>query len=235
MALTELRSEIEGMIEANDLHGLLLKTGEIHGHHCVGSALGVMAAQSAMKELGIKENTGMEHVIALVETNSCFSDGVQIVTGCTFGNNALIYQDFGKSAVTLLKRNGEGVRVSIRPGAGKIIENLDLESRERYKKFLEDRETLSEEEKRIMELNEKLCFRIFTLEKYSILKTERVKMDIPAEYSRILESAFCAMCGEKVMATKTVERDGETLCIPCSDANYMQLDWSGIRRIDKGE
>lgn len=91
--MTELRDEITRMIETDDLPGLLRKTGELHGHHCVGSALGVIAAHKAMKELGIKETTGMEHVLAIVETNNCFSDGVQVVTGCTFGNNALIYRD----------------------------------------------------------------------------------------------------------------------------------------------
>ena len=87
--MNETRIEIEKMIESNDLAGLLQKTALIHGHHCVGSAMGVIAAHHAMKAMGIVQNTGMEHLIAVVETNSCFSDGVQMVTGCSFGNNSL--------------------------------------------------------------------------------------------------------------------------------------------------
>ncbi|MCL4502615.1 MAG: FmdE family protein [Deltaproteobacteria bacterium] len=40
-------------------------------------------------------------MVAIVECNNCFTDGIQAVTGCTFGNNALIFQDLGKTAVTV--------------------------------------------------------------------------------------------------------------------------------------
>ena len=74
--------------------------------------MGIKAAARAMKELGAK-STGMEEIVAIVETNSCFADGVQMVTGCSFGNNALIYRDYGKTAFTLAKRTGEGIRISV--------------------------------------------------------------------------------------------------------------------------
>ena len=53
------RIEIDKKIEENDLPRLLYLTGLIHGHHCRGSAMGVMAAHYAMKAMNIKENTGM--------------------------------------------------------------------------------------------------------------------------------------------------------------------------------
>jgi len=31
----------------------------------------------------------MENLMAVVEINTCFADGVQAVSGCTLGNNAL--------------------------------------------------------------------------------------------------------------------------------------------------
>src|SRR4030042_5329987 len=113
--MNDTRIEIEKMIESNDLAGLLHKTALIHGHHCVGSAMGVIAAHHAIKAMDVAENTGMEHLIAVVETNSCFSDGVQVVTGCSFGNNSLVYRDYGKTAFSLVKRSGEGVRVWVCP------------------------------------------------------------------------------------------------------------------------
>ena len=116
--MNQTRIEIEKKIEENDLEGLLHLTALIHGHHCVGSAMGVIAAHYAMKALDVKENIGMEHVIAIVETNSCFSDGIQMITGCSFGNNSLVYRDYGKTAFSLIKRNGEGVRLSTKPDLG---------------------------------------------------------------------------------------------------------------------
>lgn len=36
----------------------------------------IIAAQYAMNALNVKEDTGMEHVIVVAETNNCFSDGI---------------------------------------------------------------------------------------------------------------------------------------------------------------
>ena len=110
------RRKIEEAIYSGDLSTLLNMSGMLHGHFCPGSAFGVKAGARAMRDLGIKKSTGMEEVIAIVEINSCFSDGIQIVTGCTFGNNALIYRDLGKTAFTLTRRNGDGIRISVKPG-----------------------------------------------------------------------------------------------------------------------
>ena len=73
--------------------------------------MGVKASARAVRELRVASK-GMEEVVAIIETNNCFSDGVQMVTGCSFGNNALIYRDYGKTAVTLAKRTGEALRVA---------------------------------------------------------------------------------------------------------------------------
>lgn len=226
--MTSVRSKIESMIAYDDLAGLLTKTGELHGHHCVGSALGIMAAHLAMKELGVEKVTGMEHVLAIVETNSCFSDGVQVVTGCTFGNNALIYRDYGKTTLTLIKRSGEGVRVAIKPESGEVLKNRNPEAAELYRKVVTERKGTGEDEKRMLELNKKHCYDILSIPVEKVFTVERVKMEPPARYSRILESRMCDKCGEKVMETKTVTKDGQTYCIPCAEAEYAQLDWSGI-------
>lgn len=226
--MTGIRSEIERMVEEGDLRGLLTRTGEIHGHHCVGSAMGVMAAYRAMKELGVKENAGMEHVLAIVETNSCFSDGVQVVTGCTFGNNALIYRDYGKTAFTLLKRDCEGVRISARPEVGDLLRNGDPEAGELYRRVVNERTATPEEEARMMELNKKHCYDVLSTPAEKVFKIEKVTMEPPARYSKILGSHVCVICGGKVMESRSVEREGKYFCIPCSGEEYHQLDWSGI-------
>jgi formylmethanofuran dehydrogenase subunit E len=106
------RSEIESLIRGGDLSGLLRKAGELHGHWCNYLTYGVKAGYYAIKEMGVT-NTGMEEVIAIVETNNCFSDGVQMVTGCSFGNNSLIYRDWGKTAVTVSRRDGQAIRIAL--------------------------------------------------------------------------------------------------------------------------
>jgi formylmethanofuran dehydrogenase subunit E len=65
-----LRNEIQRLIEVGNLAGSLNKAGELNGHICSYLTYGVMAGYVAMHELGVK-GTGMEEVIAIVETNNC--------------------------------------------------------------------------------------------------------------------------------------------------------------------
>ncbi len=55
-----------------------------------------MASVYGLWELGVESmyfDGIMEDLAAIVEVNACFADGVQAVSGCTLGNNALIYRD----------------------------------------------------------------------------------------------------------------------------------------------
>ena len=222
--------EVEKKIEENDLDGLLYLTGLIHGHHCVGSTMGVIAAHHAMKKLGIRESTGMEHIIAVVETNSCFSDGVQLVTGCTFGNNSLVYHDYGKTAFSLVKRNGEGIRLSRKQDIGDLLKDRRPEALS-FSKLVNERDATPEEEARIIELNKEHCYNVLEVPADKIFDVEEVKVDLPG-YSRILGSLVCPSCGEKFMENKAVEKGDELLCPDCG-GEYGALDWDGIHFLCK--
>jgi len=72
---------------------LLMKAKEFHGHICPFLAIGVRMSVLAMEKLGIGKDemaSVREDVLAIVECNNCLTDGVQVATGCTFGNNSLI-------------------------------------------------------------------------------------------------------------------------------------------------
>lgn len=230
--MNDTRIEIEKMIESNDLAGLLHKTALIHGHHCVGSAIGVIAAHHAMKAMDIVQNTGMEHIIAVVKTNSCFSDGVQVVTGCSFGNNSLVYRDIGKTAFSLVKRSGEGVRVCVRPDLGELLEDKNPEAQRLYLQTVNQRKATPEEEDRMMELNRRHCFEVLNVPAERIFRVEHVNVEIPS-YSRILARQVCAKCGEKVMETKAAKRGDVYYCFSCGEGSYGQLDWAGIHLVKK--
>ena len=54
-----------------------------------------------------------EEIVAIVETDACCSDAVQVITGCTFGKGNFIYHDYGKMAFTFIsRRTGKGIRIS---------------------------------------------------------------------------------------------------------------------------
>jgi len=218
------RQDIEEAIAAGDLYRLLRMTGMLHGHFCPFSAMGVKAAMRAVRELGVR-STGMEDVVAIVETNNCFSDGVQFVTGCSFGNNALIYRDFGKTAFTLARRSGDGVRISVR--AERVSEERPPEATELFEKVVIERGGSESDKKRLSELWTELSFRVLELPDEEVFDIKMVAVDVPA-YARIFESVKCSVCGENIMEPRARIKDGKAVCIPCSGQEYYQLAGDGI-------
>jgi formylmethanofuran dehydrogenase subunit E len=221
------RQEIETAILDGDLPKLLRISGLLHGHYCPGSAIGVKAAVRAVRELGVK-STGMEEIVAIVETNSCFADGVQMVTGCSLGNNALIYRDYGKTAFTLAKRTGEGIRIAA------LFDRVNLErspeANELWEKVVVKRSGSEEESQRLRDLWRELSFRVLEIPDEEVLDIKKVNIDVPA-YARIFSSATCSVCGESIMEPRVRLQDGKPVCLPCSGQAYYQLASDGIAAI----
>jgi len=74
-----------------------------HGHICPGLAIGFQAARVLMERLGV-QRAGDEELLAFVENDACGADGIQVMTGCTFGKGNFIFKNFGKHAFTLVAR-----------------------------------------------------------------------------------------------------------------------------------
>lgn len=219
------RGEIEKTIAVGDLSKLLELTGMLHGHFCPFVAIGVKAAIRAMKELGVR-HTGMEEVIAVVETNSCFSDGVQFVTGCSFGNNALIYRDYGKTAFTLAKRNGEAVRVSVKADS-RLLEEREPEAVELFQKVVAKHQGTEADQRRLKKLWKQASFKMLDVPDDELFNVNRVTMRVPS-YARIFANVKCSDCGENIMEPRARIKDGKPICIPCSGQEYYQLAGDGI-------
>jgi len=222
-----LRGEIERMIEAGDLEGLLRRAGELHGHLCSYLAYGVVAGYTAMRELGVTSR-GMEEVVAIVKTNNCFSDGIQMVTGCTFGNNALIYRDLGKTAVTVARRDGTAVRLALDPEFVEARDGEYPEATELWNKIVARREpATAEEQERMMRLFAEMSYKELRRPVSEMFRIKRMKIEVP-EYAPIYASVRCAACGEGVMESRARVRDGKPICIDCAGAEHYVLDGRGI-------
>jgi formylmethanofuran dehydrogenase subunit E len=222
--LNNPRQEIEKAVADGDLQKLLRISGLLHGHYCPGSAIGVKAAARAVKELGGK-STGMEEIVAIVETNSCFSDGVQMVTGCSFGNNALIYRDYGKTAFTLAKRTGEGIRISA--NFSRVNQERSPEAAELWENVVVKRNGTETESKRLNELWQELSFKVLEIPDDELLVIKQVNVIVPA-YARIFASVNCSVCSESIMEPRARVKDGKSICLPCSGQSYYQLAGDGI-------
>jgi formylmethanofuran dehydrogenase subunit E len=218
------RQEIEEAIVAGDLSKLLRMSAMLHGHFCPFSAIGVKAAVRAVRELGVRSR-GMEEVIAIVETNNCFSDGVQFVTGCTFGNNALIYRDYGKTAFTLARRTGEATRISVR--ADRLMEERTPEAAQLFERVVVGHSGSEADHRRLSELWKALSFRVLDIPDEEVFDVKRVTTKVP-DYARIFGNVKCSICGENVMEPRARIKDGKPVCIPCSGQEYYQLSGDGI-------
>lgn len=220
------RKMIFSNIWAGKTERLLLDAAQIHGHFCPGLAMGVMMATRAMKL--IRGNSdGLEELLAIVETNNCVSDGIQYVTGCTFGNNALIFKDFGKVAFTLTKRDGKGIRISTRPDGKDYMRKAHPLFSESYKNVVTDQDHSDEEISKFKQLGVEKAFATLTLDFDKIFNIEDIDVEIP-DYAPSHESIVCHKCGEPVMSTRIIKRQGKQFCIPCAGEHGKMLTGNGI-------
>ncbi len=223
---TSPRIDIRNEIHSNRTESLMIKAGQMHGHFCPGLAQGVMAATYAMNKMEA-ESDGMEGLLAITETNNCFSDGVQFVTGCTFGNNSLIYRDLGKMAFTLTKRDGKGLRISSKPDARDVIGEMFSGHEGLYKKVVEERS----QDPSLMAAYKKSAldrsFGTLSIEFNKLFDVKYVLVKVP-EYAKIVESVICTVCSESIMITRT-ERKGEGyVCLDCGGYPHGVVDGNGI-------
>lgn len=217
------------LVEEGNAEKILEYAREFHGHVCPYLALGIRVSLIAMGELGVGrlDHSGSvdESILAIVEINSCFTDGVQVTTGCTLGNNSLIYIDLGKTALTLVKRSTwEGVRVYA--DAEKLRKYYPPEAIELFRKVVKERRGTPEERKRLWELWESIAKTMLYLPKDEF-KIERVKVT-PIERAPIVESVRCSRCGELAMGSKVVYINGEPFCFRCAGKTYRAVIGRGI-------
>lgn len=165
------------------------QTISFHGHTCPGLAIGIRAAELAISRLSITKDSD---VVCVTETDMCAVDGIQFLTGCTFGKGNLVHRDFGKPGFTFFDRKtNTGFRAlfldeAVAPGEPK--EGVD----ERQARNLA-----------IMDAQLDELFRVTDV------------FEPPVRPARILNSMVCGNCGEKVMESRIRRFDGKDLCIPC--------------------
>ncbi|MFP4001350.1 MAG: FmdE family protein [Thermoplasmata archaeon] len=222
------RKDIWDLIEKGDVEELLHEAAVLHGHYCPGLALGVKGSYELVKRLDLKSE-GMEDVLAIVETNNCASDGVQFITGCSFGNNSLIFRDLGKTAFTLTARDGKGLRARVVENASEHWEEKVEEFSELYDKVVDRREGDEEDKEELMSASEKASLAVIDTDVKKIFDFEEVEIEIP-DYAPMHDSYVCDQCGEKVMATRTVEDEGKIYCLECAGEGYSKLTGYGIER-----
>jgi formylmethanofuran dehydrogenase subunit E len=186
-------------------------TTSFHGHWCPGLAIGIRAAEWALKEMG---RSADEEIVAVVETDMCGVDAIQYLTGCTFGKGNLIHKDYGTNAFTFYRRrDGKAMRLVLRPtiygDTGRLMRDLNQK--------MQTGGLTEEEEKTWKDTRTAVTRRIMESELPEVFEFKTPENPVPKK-ARILSTLTCGRCGEQVMETRTRRFNDQVLCIPCFEA-----------------
>ena len=179
-----------------------------HGHSCPGLAIGIRAAEAALNEMN---GVDQSDLVCVAETDMCGVDGIQYLTGCTYGKGNFLHRDYGKMAFSFYNRkSGKGIRLLFRPEA---TGELNGEMSVLMEKSGLGTITVKEQE-HLNQLRNNMQERLMKLPIEKIFVSQQLNEN-PPRPARIMESLVCQDCGENTMESRTRRFAGRTLCIPC--------------------
>ncbi len=192
-------------------------TQRFHGHMCPGLALGIRAAEVALREIGA--HSADEEIVAIVETDMCGVDAVQYLTGCTFGKGNLIHLDYGKSAFTFIRRSdSKAIRIITRPDAW----GEPNPEHQQLFALMRSGQATPDERAHFQALHQQRAQSILDTPLDRLFVVQSVEPRLPKS-AHLRNSVPCDECGESTMETRTRRLSGRTLCIPCFEKFERRL------------
>ena len=186
---------------------------DFHGHLCPGLSIGFRASQSGMEWLKT-ERAKDEEIVAIVETDACCADAVQVITGCTFGKGNFIYKDHGKMAFAFLNRDsGKGIRF--------VLKSDTVPRKQRHLELIKkmQSDTASESERNeFKKLHRERSVEILEKPIEELFNVQELDIELPPK-AKIESSEPCEDCGEPTMASKLSEVNGLMLCRSCQPSS----------------
>ncbi len=191
------------------------RCADFHGHVCPGLVIGYRAAKAGMEWLNEKRAED-EELIAIVETDACGADAVQVLTGCTFGKGNFIYKDHGKNVYTLSgRKSGQGVRVALKAGAMELGER----HRQLIEKIRTDKATEGDR-KEFWDLHRQKSLDLLEKAQEELFVIEGINLQMPSK-ARMEPSRPCSFCGEPTMDSKLGSYQGKDICRDCQGKHQV--------------
>lgn len=199
------------MIQAKDYydHALVL-----HGHKCPAMPLGLRAGAAAMNALGVPRATDSQ-LLAAVETGedhcgTCFADGVQMITGCTFGKGNITRLGYGKWGLTLTDAaTGRTIRVTPR------AETMQASQRSEFIHAYRRKGVPASQVP--PEVAEPLITRVLDASQDQLLSLGQIENVQVTRRAHSFDGLICESCGEMVIERYARVVGGKTVCIPCRE------------------
>lgn len=182
-------------MRVDDVHEVLKRCIEFHGHYCMGQSLGVRIAK---KGLELAAPASEKDLIVFVENDRCIADAILIATGTRLGRRSLKLADYGKMAATFVNLAEDvAYRVGLQP-----FELGDASREEAKERVL----SMCDEE----------------LLNWKKVRVRLKKEDLPGKPERVVK---CIRCGERVFDGKDIADEAGAsgpLCFSCVNGAYYE-------------
>jgi formylmethanofuran dehydrogenase subunit E len=191
----------------------LLEMGlKFHGHKCPAMPMGLRAGLTAMEKLGVsKAPDGQLQAIVELDENhcaTCFADGVQVATGCTYGKGNITRTGYGKWGLTLIdKKTGRSVRV---------VPKAEVMAKNKSSKFMQMRSSGIPASQVPAEVVAPLFDGVTTAPAEALYNVSEIESRPWKDVPHTFETVACSQCGEMVVERNTRVKGGKIVCIPCS-------------------
>ncbi|NVN92125.1 MAG: formylmethanofuran dehydrogenase subunit E [Desulfuromonadales bacterium] len=186
-------------MQITNVHEVLQRCIDYHGHYCAGQSLGVRIAKKGLELVAAEDQ---KDLIVFVENDRCIADAVLMATGTRLGRRSLKFVDYGKMAATFVNlKTDTAYRVVLKP--------VD-----------HDKAPRDDGQEEVKE-------RVLTLEDDELLSWKKVKVrlrkeELPGKPERIVN---CVQCGEKVFDAKDLDGNGTVagpFCVSCVRGAYYE-------------
>lgn len=182
---------------------------KFHGHLCPGLVIGYKAARAALDALNV-ERAEDEELFAIVETDACGADAIQVLTGCTFGKGNFLFRDCGKHAFTIgSRKSGRAFRACLKADAWS-----PSEERQRLFQKMQAGQASEEEQKAFREGHVRSSRTMMAMPADELLDIREVPCEPPPK-ARLVKSRVCSGCGEPVREDYLHDDGGRKVCPAC--------------------
>jgi len=190
------------MMTIPSLDELLAQSSALHSHLCPRQVLGVRMGLVAAALLGVSAPQGDKRLLAIVETDGCFSDGIAVALNCWVGRRTMRVEDFGKVAATVVDTCSErAIRIAPHPQARSAAHAYAGEARNKWEAM-------------------KLGYQRMPADQLFIWQEVCLVTPLAALISRAGIRACCDGCGEEILNERQVVQGTRILCKACAGESY---------------
>ena len=187
------------------LRGALAAASARHRHLCPRQVLGARIGMAGGRALQLDLPRTDKRLLVIVESDGCFVDGLEVVTGVSVGHRTLRVEDYGKIAATFVDVKTErALRIAPQTDVRARASFYAPQETRRYFAMLNGYQRMPDAE-------------LLTLEWVDLTKT------VAAIVSRAGARVSCEGCGEEIINEREIMHAGRTLCRSCAGAGYYSV------------